>query len=167
MVYAQINYNEIDDSFDCLDKNELAAANIMPQTGFATDYLNVFNEAVMLFGLLGDMPDMIEELRAWEPLHYIEHFKRSNFQAKEMAISVFKLIPISRRAPFEDLSQTLGQMIKDAIVEAETLIKVGGDINDFASETCIALQSIIMMLDGMIHGTASHDAQDDVDALFD
>jgi hypothetical protein len=37
----------------------------------------------MLFSLLSDMPDMIEELRNWQPLSYEKHFARSGFQAKD------------------------------------------------------------------------------------
>ena len=69
------------------DPDVLTEANIVPSTGLATDYLNVFNEAVMLFGLLSDMPDMIEELRNWQPMSYEKHFARSGFQAKDFDLT--------------------------------------------------------------------------------
>ena len=34
----------------------LRAANINPRTGLATDYLNHFNEAIMLLEMIPDMP---------------------------------------------------------------------------------------------------------------
>ena len=34
----------------------LSDANIHPETGLATDYLNRFNEAVMLLDMLGELP---------------------------------------------------------------------------------------------------------------
>jgi hypothetical protein len=157
--------HEIDD-FEYLDKEMLAKANISPKTGFATDYLNVFNEAIMLFGLLGDMPEMIEELVIWEALSYEEHFRRSNFHAKDLAIAVYRLIPSSRKAPFDEMSIELGHMVHDAIKDAEKIINNGGDLQDFCTETCFALQSVAMMLDGMIHGRAAESAQSDVDAMF-
>lgn len=35
----------------------LRVANINPRTGLATDYLNHFNEAVMLLEMVPDMPE--------------------------------------------------------------------------------------------------------------
>lgn len=155
------------DDFEFLDKEMLAKANIMPRTGFATDYLNVFNEAVMLFGLLPDMHEMIEELVVWDALSYEEHFRRSNFHAKELAIAVYHLIPPERKEPFDNLSRELGHMVKSAIKDAEKMINNQEDLSEYCSETCFALQSVIMMLDGMIHGNVAESSQDDVDALFD
>ncbi|MEO8318885.1 MAG: hypothetical protein ABI561_11235, partial [Bradyrhizobium sp.] len=36
---------------------QLKAANINPRTGLATDYLNHFNEAIMLLEMVPDMPE--------------------------------------------------------------------------------------------------------------
>ena len=57
-----------------LDPARLAAANINPKTGLASDYLNHFNEAIMLLDLLPTTPECIVELIGWEPLSYEEHF---------------------------------------------------------------------------------------------
>lgn len=149
------------------DPDVLAEANIMPATGLATDYLNVFNEAVMLFGLLSDMPDMIEELRNWEPLTYEQHFARSGFQAKDLAILAYQNADPSIKGPFDALSQETCALLQDAIGQAEQLIKQGAPLDDFIAETTMALQASIMMLDGMVHGGAAGGAQDDIDALFD
>jgi hypothetical protein len=149
------------------DPEVLIEANIMPATGLATDYLNVFNEAVMLFGLLSDMPDMIEELRNWEPLSYEQHFARSGFQAKELAILAYKNADPAIKAPFDALSHETCELLQQAITQAEGLIEQGAPLDDFIAETTLALQSSIMMLDGMVHGGAAGGAQDDIDALFD
>ncbi|MEK7660410.1 MAG: hypothetical protein AAB680_00030, partial [Pseudomonadota bacterium] len=61
----------------------------------------------------------------------------------------------------------LREMIVDGIKDAKAKIAAGEDIADFASETSFALQSVIMMLDGMMHGHEADNSQDDVDALFD
>jgi hypothetical protein len=86
------------------DPDVLTEANIVPATGLATDYLNVFNEAVMLFGLLSDMPDMIEELRNWQPMSYEKHFARSGFQAKDLAILAYQNADPAIKGPFDALS---------------------------------------------------------------
>ena len=66
---------------------ELKAANINPRTGLATDYLNHFNEAVMLLEMIPDIPECVEDFLQWHPLSYAEHFTASNFAARDLAIS--------------------------------------------------------------------------------
>ena len=67
----------------------LRAANINPRTGLATDYLNHFNEAVMLLEMIPDMPECAEDFLAWQPLSYAEHFTASNFKARDLAIEAY------------------------------------------------------------------------------
>jgi hypothetical protein len=67
----------------------LAAANINPVTGFATDYLNHFNEAVMLLEMLPDCPDCIGDFLAWRPMSYREHFTTSHFKGRDLAIAAY------------------------------------------------------------------------------
>ncbi len=43
----------------------LEGTNINPNTFLATDYLNHFNEMVMFLEMIPDMPDMLEEAKAW------------------------------------------------------------------------------------------------------
>src|ERR1700676_3500840 len=67
----------------------LRAANINPRTGLATDYLNHFNEAVMLLEMIPDMPECAEEFLGWHPLTYREHFMASHFKARGLAIEAY------------------------------------------------------------------------------
>src|SRR5437764_10516087 len=68
---------------------ELLAANINPRTGLATDYLNHFNEAVMLLEMIPDMPECAEDFLGWQPLTYREHFTASHFKARELPIQAY------------------------------------------------------------------------------
>lgn len=68
----------------------VADANINTQTLLATDYLNHFNEIIMLLEMVPDMPDMLEECRAWEPKSYQDHFRESSFSDKQLAIEALR-----------------------------------------------------------------------------
>ena len=68
----------------------LRAANINPRTGLATDYLNHFNEAIMLLEMIPDMPECAEDFLTWRPLSYAEHFTASNFKARDLAIEAYE-----------------------------------------------------------------------------
>ena len=65
----------------------LAAANINPHTGLATDYLNHFNEAIMLLEMIPAMPECTEDFLLCEPLSYPEHFLQSGFTGRDLAIA--------------------------------------------------------------------------------
>src|SRR2546430_6889957 len=64
-------------ALDAAGMAELKAANINPRTGLATDYLNHFNEAVMLLEMIPDIPECAEDFLQWRPLSYAEHFTAS------------------------------------------------------------------------------------------
>jgi hypothetical protein len=166
-MVSALNAQFDDASLHWWDAEVLVRANIVPATGLATDYLNVFNEAIMLFGLLPDMPDMIDELLVWQPLTYEQHFSRSGFAAKELAILAYQNADPFLKQPFDELSDATGTMLADAIIRANDLITSNADLNEFVAETNLALQSAILMLDGFIHGGHVGGAQDDIDALFD
>src|SRR5712675_3406241 len=68
----------------------LRAANINPRTGLATDYLNHFNEAIMLLEMIPDMPECAEDFLSWHPLSYAEHFMASHFKSRELAIEAYE-----------------------------------------------------------------------------
>src|SRR5919107_4817280 len=79
---------------------QLRAANINPRTGLATDYLNHFNEAIMLLEMVPDMPECAEDFLTWTPLSYAEHFWASNFKARDLAIEAYECADPKVRADF-------------------------------------------------------------------
>src|SRR5487761_2781941 len=80
----------------------LRAANINPRTGLATDYLNHFNEAIMLLEMVPDMPECAEDFLGWRPLSYAEHFTASNFKARDLAIASYDSADPIIRAEFDN-----------------------------------------------------------------
>src|SRR5215472_12595733 len=92
---------------------QLRAANINPQTGLATDYLNHFNEAIMLLEMIPDMPECSEDFLAWSPLSYAEHFHASHFKAKELAISAYDAADPDIRAEFDQMAETMTSILNE------------------------------------------------------
>ena len=93
----------------------LIAANINPTTGLATDYLNHFNEITMLLGLVADMPEVIEDLAAWQPASYEAHFERSGFTGKALAIDAYRSAPMEIREALEVVVAELDATLLDII----------------------------------------------------
>src|SRR6204780_662861 len=90
---------------------ELRAANINPRTGLATDYLNHFNEAVMLLEMIPDMPECAEDFLGWEPLSYAEHFTASNFKARDLAIDAYKSADVRVRGDFASATSAITSIL--------------------------------------------------------
>src|ERR1700688_1257442 len=67
----------------------LADANINPATGLATDYLNHFNEAIMLLEMMSSCPECRDDFLGWQPKSYREHFTGSRFKGRAMAIAAY------------------------------------------------------------------------------
>ena len=90
---------------------QLRAANINPRTGLATDYLNHFNEAIMLLEMVPDMPECSEDFMAWQPLSYSEHFTASNFKARDLAIEAYEAADTKIRAEFDKLTSAMTSIL--------------------------------------------------------
>ena len=90
---------------------QLRAANINPRSGLATDYLNHFNEAIMLLEMVPDMPECAEDFLTWTPLSYAEHFWASNFKARDLAIEAYECADPKVRADFDNLTATMTSIL--------------------------------------------------------
>ena len=87
-------------------------ANINPRTGLATDYLNHFNEAIMLLEMLAACPDCIEDFLAWRPLSYREHFAASHFKGHELAIKAYEDADPALREALDALSAAMTAVLQ-------------------------------------------------------
>jgi hypothetical protein len=99
---------------------QLRAANINPRTGLATDYLNHFNEAIMLLEMIPDMPECAEEFLQWQPRSYREHFAASNFRARELAIEAYDSANPDIRTEFDNIT---GAIIRSSLRSATPCAK--------------------------------------------
>jgi len=90
---------------------QLRAANINPRTGLATDYLNHFNEAIMLLEMIPDMPECAEDFLGWQPRSYAEHFMASNFKARDLAIEAYDAADAGIRADFDNLTSAMTSIL--------------------------------------------------------
>src|SRR6201991_1849400 len=85
----------------------LRAANINPRTGLATDYLNHFNEAVMLLEMIPDMPECADDFLEWRPLTYAEHFTASKFRPRDLAIAAYNSADEPIRVEFDNIASAM------------------------------------------------------------
>ena len=117
MALGKVNSTSTDEAVlghGALSREALIAANVNPDTGLATDYLNHFNEVIMLMEMLPDMPDCVEDVLAWEPLDYCSHFEMSALKDKDIAVLAYQSAPQAVKAHLETLVMQIDQEVKTA-----------------------------------------------------
>jgi hypothetical protein len=89
----------------------LAEMNINPSSGLATDYLNHFNEAIMLLELLSEMPECKDDFLAWRPMTYPEHFSASHLTNREAAIAAYAAADPKIRERLDTLATSMTEIL--------------------------------------------------------
>ena len=130
---------------------ELRAANINPRTGLATDYLNHFNEAIMLLEMIPDMPECAEEFLEWQPRSYREHFAASNSGGRELAIAAYDSANPQIRTEFDNITGAMSSILT-AVSQAMR------EVRDDKTRTALAQQAtgwvkpLVTLAGGIING---------------
>lgn len=136
--------------------------NINPHTGLATDYLNHFNEAVMLLEMIPDMPECAEDFLNWRPLTYREHFEASHLKAKDLMILAYEQAEDALKAEFDRVigsMRTILTAVSDAMRTRPDAIRIR-----LALEAIGWLQPLLAMASALIHGGAD---RTDIDRIMD
>ena len=85
--------------------------NVNDRTLLATDYLNHFNEIIMLMELIPDAPECLEDCRAWEPKSYVEHFQSSSIADRDLAIAAYPYSPPEFRNTFDYVVAEMNRLV--------------------------------------------------------
>jgi hypothetical protein len=134
----------------------LKAANINPRTGLATDYLNHFNEAIMLLEMIPDMPECAEDFLHWQPLSYAEHFTASNFKARDLAIEAYEGADASIRAEFDGLTTAMTSILT-AVSTAMRDVQQDKTRATLAEQATGWVKPLVALAGGIINGGAEAD----------
>jgi hypothetical protein len=140
---------------------QLRAANINPRTGLATDYLNHFNEAVMLLEMVPDIPECAEDFLGWQPLSYAEHFTASNFKARDLAISAYESADTGIRAAFDNITHAMTSILT-AVGAAMREAQQDKTRATLAEQATGWVKPLVMQAGGIING----DIEADVDYIM-
>jgi len=135
---------------------ELRAANINPRTGLATDYLNHFNEAIMLLEMIPDIPECAEDFLAWQPLSYAEHFAASSFKARDLAITAYQSADAGIRAEFDGITDALTAILA-AVGEAMREARQHRTRARLAEQATGWVKPLVMQAGGIINGGTDAD----------
>jgi hypothetical protein len=156
-----------------IDPALLEGTNINPLTGLATDFLNHFNEAIMLLEMLPSEPECMADILSWRPISYRQHFAASRFKHRDLAIAAYEAAdPIFRRSLDEiaDRMNTILMAARDGL-KGEL---APDTVRALADVTAQWLRPLVARAGALINGetlgdTANIEAvsQAAIDALFD
>jgi hypothetical protein len=136
----------------------LRAANINPRTGLATDYLNHFNEAIMLLEMIPDMPECAEDFLTWIPLSYAEHFWASNFKARDLAIEAYELADPRIRTEFDNIANSMTSILT-AVGSAMREARQDKTRATLAEQATSWVKPLVALAGGIINGGTEADVE--------
>jgi hypothetical protein len=137
---------------------QLRAANINPRTGLATDYLNHFNEAIMLLEMIPDMPECAEDFLGWNPLSYREHFTGSNLKARDLAVAAYDSADANIRAEFDNITSAMTSILT-AVSAAMLEASQDKTRAALAEQATGWVKPLVALAGGIINGSAEADVE--------
>jgi len=150
-------------------RERLNGTNVNSVTLLATDYLNHFNEFVMLLDLVADSPELHDMLCDWEPKSYIAHFAESGFADKELAIEAYALSPPLYRDPYDETVEQLNMLI--GTIQDGLKALNGDDNHDRISASVKAsateIRRLVDVASAVTNGITTTSRQDEIDQMFD
>jgi hypothetical protein len=107
-------------------RQKRAEAIVNPASGLANDYLNLFNEIVMMIEQLPTMPELIEDILRWRPVSYQEYFANSILPGRVSALEAYGALNASFREDFEAVVADLDRRAVGAVVAIRRQHKAQG-----------------------------------------
>jgi len=136
-------------SADALESRAMALVN--PASGLANDFLNVYNEILMLIELLPTMPELADDIAVWRPASYRAYFMQSPLPGSEDALAVYARLEPSFRALFEASVEKLAECGVRAVDAISRAIAAGAA--DCGEQICDVCAQSAAHLRGLLHAT--------------
>lgn len=145
-----------------------AGTNINSITLLATDYLNHFNEIIMLIEMIPDLPECIEDVAAWAPKSYQDHFRGSGFSDRELAVAAYDHVPAHYRVPFEQIIEKLDALLLGLSARLAAAGRSGNQQEMLAvTYHSPELRKLVEQAGAIINCEAHGHDQADIDAVLD
>lgn len=150
-------------------RRRVAGTNICDTSLLATDYLNHFNEVVMLIDMIPDMPECLDDVRDWRPKTYAQHFSDSGLPEAELAIAAYQHSPEAYRLPLERTIDNLNRLVDASLDRIASAIEAGDQdvLVDTAGRASRDMQRLVDAASAIINGAHSTIEQTDIDDMFE
>lgn len=128
---------------------ERAASLVNPASGIANDYLNHFNEILLLIENLPTLlPEMLDELLEWKPVTYREYFAKSLLPGSAAALEIYEGLDEGFRRDFESIIDGVNAMATASIEVIRAHRGPDGEVDpsrvsDFCENASCAIRSAL------------------------
>ncbi len=147
-------------SIDSLEQR--AACLVNPASGIANDYLNHFNEILLLIENLPTLlPEMLDELLEWKPVTYREYFAKSLLPGSARALEIYEGLDEGFRREFEGIIDGVNAMAMASIDVIRAHRSPDGEldpskVSDFCENASCAIRSALNRASDLVNnGRAS------------
>jgi len=149
-------------------KARLEGTNIDPASLLSTDYFNHFNEVIMLFSMLPDAPELLDEVDKWNYVTYREHFQASGLGFATLAIEAYEAAPFAVRERFEKIVTEMSMLVVETRVRLRQFLEQGdmARFGDMAMLNSMQLQGMVDDGASVVHGRSTAMDQSAIDAMF-
>jgi hypothetical protein len=149
-------------------RRKVEGTNIDPRSLLSTDYFNTFNSVAMLFDMLPDAPELLEEVEQWQFYDYVGHFKASGLDFAQLAIEAYQYSPPELRGAFERKINGMRVFIEGTASLLRRLHDAGETkvFAEFARQAVILFRGMMEEANGIVHGKEAALNQDSIDKLF-
>lgn len=157
-----------DEELDAI-REQITGTNINEKSLLATDYLNHFIEVVMLFDLIPDMPECMEEAEVWRPKSYQDHFRDSDFSDRVLAIKAYDFAPPDYRDMFEQNVDRMNKLVELSLKRIRTALDGGDgkDVRAAAERASRDLTRLNGLVSAVINGAMPTISQEEIDDLLE
>lgn len=143
-----------------------AEVNINPATGLANDYLNHFNEAIMMLEMLSSCPEFRDDFLSWQPMSYREHFASSSFKGRDMAIAAYENADAKTRERLDALADAMTAELQAA--RAVLRAEAAPEATRLAAENAVrTLKPLVARAGAVINGRPPADDEPAPQAAVD
>jgi len=136
-----------------LFRQRVRDTTIDDRTLLSTDYFNHFNEVIMLLSMVGDMPDMLDEITAWTPKTYKQHFEDSGLAFAPLAIEAYDVVPSEYRVPFDETVNEMNSLIVEAVATLSPMRDDPEMLGFTAADYWQRLQALVDRGSAIVHGS--------------
>ena len=126
------------DDNDHRELESRASSLVNPASGLANDYLNIYNEVVMLIETLPQMPEAKEDIFNWRPTTYQDYFSKSILPGSKNALENYNKLDADFRKSFEDVVAELDRCATGSVVAIRRHFRQKGEDDPVALEQICA-----------------------------
>lgn len=103
---------------------------VNPSSGIANDFLNQYNEVLLLVENLPVLlPEMVEDLLAWKRKSYEEYFATSPLPGGDIAIRVYNKLDSAFKSKFEKQVERINKVAEKAIAAIAERERASEELN--------------------------------------